>query len=190
MTPQSSPGDGRSPVVQAVHRSPEHAFSKEPAAAVTLVPGIGVDGDAHAGSTVQHRSRVAQDPTQPNLRQVHLIAGELLDELAEAGFEVGPGQLGENLTTRGIDLVDLPVGTVLGLGDGALVALTGLRNPCVQIQEFSPGLLGHLVRRGEDGTVERRGGVMGVVLAGGEVRPGDDIRVALPPEPHRPMDRV
>ncbi|MCM0618802.1 MOSC domain-containing protein [Nocardioides bruguierae] len=179
--------DGR---VVALHRSAEHTFSKQPHAQLRLVAGLGVEGDAHAGATVRHRSRVAQDPTQPNLRQVHLVAAELLDELVEAGFAVAPGDLGENVTTRGLDLLSLPVGTVVALGDETRIGLTGLRNPCAQIESFSPGLLERVVGRGDDGAVVRRAGVMGVVLAGGDVRVGDRVRVALPPLPHAPMERV
>ena len=126
------------PTVLAVHRSPTHSFSKEPALSIRLIAGLGVEGDAHAGETVKHRSRVARDPTQPNLRQVHLIHAELLDELNAAGFTVKPGDMGENITTRGLDLLALPTGTRLTTGD-ALIQLTGLRNPCVQLDRFQQG---------------------------------------------------
>ncbi len=139
---------------------------------------------------MQHRSRVAQDPTQPNLRQVHLIHEELFAEVAAAGHEVTPGQLGENVTTRGIDLLALPVGALLRLGGEAVVEVTGLRNPCLQIDAFQSGLLKRVVGRGEDGRLIRKAGVMGVVLAGGEVRPGDPVAVELPAGPHRPLERV
>ncbi|HJQ03971.1 MAG TPA: MOSC domain-containing protein [Nocardioides sp.] len=175
--------------VVAVHRHASHAFSKTSHDEIRLLEGLGVEGDAHLGVTVQHRSRVARDPSQPNLRQVHLIHGELLDDLAAAGFEVAPGQLGENVTTRGVDLLGLPVGTRLRLGE-AVVTVTGLRNPCVQIDRFAPGLLERLVRRGADGTVERLAGVMGIVSRGGVVAPGTAIGVDLPPEPHLPLTRV
>jgi MOSC domain-containing protein YiiM len=168
------------PRVVAVSRDAEHHFSKPVVDAVTLVAGWGVEGDAHAGTTVQHRSRVARDPSQPNLRQVHLIHAELFAEVAEAGFAVEPGQMGENVTTSGIDLLALPTGAVLCLGDDARVRVTGLRNPCQQINGFEPGLLRAVLGRAEDGTVERKGGVMGVVEAGGVVRPGDRVRVELP----------
>jgi len=138
-----------------------------------------VDGDAHAGRTVQHRSRMARDPAQPNLRQVHLLHAELFDEVASAGYEVEPGQMGENVTTRGIDLLGLPTGTLLRLGDEAVVRVTGLRNPCQQINDFEPGLLRAVLGRAEDGSVERKGGVMAVVVAGGTVRAGDRIRVQV-----------
>ncbi len=144
----------------------------------------------HAGVTVRHRSRVAQDPTQPNLRQVHLMHAELFEELAQAGYTVGPGQLGENVTTRGVDLLGLPVGTLLRLGAEAVVEVTGLRNPCGQIDGFRHGLLKQVVGRDESGAVVRKAGVMGVVRSGGEIRPGDPVTVTLPPEPHRPLERV
>lgn len=178
------------PVVSHLHRSPEHGFSKQPVTAVDLVAGVGVVGDAHAGPLVQHRSRVRADPTQPNLRQVHLIGSELFAVLAEAGHPVRPGDLGENVTTTGLDLHALGVGTVLRLGDDALLAVTGLRNPCAQIERFQPGLLAHVVGRGADGEVVRRAGVMAVVVASGRVEVGAPIAVAAPPGPHRPLERV
>ncbi|MFI8183352.1 MOSC domain-containing protein [Actinacidiphila glaucinigra] len=176
--------------VTAVSRDEGHHFSKPVRDRIRLLAGLGVEGDAHLGVTVQHRSRVAQDPTQPNLRQVHLIHGELHDELSTAGFAVAPGELGENVTTRGIDLLGLPVGTRLRLGDQAVVEVTGLRNPCLQIDGFQQGLLKQVVGRDEQGAVVRKGGIMGVVLHGGEVRPGDPIAVELPEGPHRPLERV
>ncbi|MGL4178526.1 MAG: MOSC domain-containing protein [Dermatophilaceae bacterium] len=178
-----------SPEVVAVHAGDTHAFSKTTVDGIRLVEGWGVEGDAHAGVTVKHRSRVAADPSQPNLRQVHLIHAELFDTLAAAGFEVRPGQLGENVTTRGVDLLGLPVGTRMTVGD-ATVTVTGLRNPCRQINEFQPGLLKQLVRTGDDGVVERLAGVMAVVSRSGSVRQGDPIAVALPPGPPRPLTRV
>ncbi|PZF26197.1 MOSC domain-containing protein [Curtobacterium sp. MCPF17_051] len=178
------------PRVTAVSKDAEHRFSKPLVDAVTLVAGWGIEGDAHAGTTVQHRSRVARDPSQPNLRQVHLLHAELFDEVAEAGFSVEPGQMGENVTTSGIDLLGLPEGTVLHLGDDASVKVTGLRNPCQQINGFEPGLLRAVLGRAEDGTVERKGGVMSVVLTGGTVRPGDRIRVELPAGERRPLQPV
>jgi MOSC domain-containing protein YiiM len=173
--------------VVAVAVSGDHDFSKQTRAVVRLVEGLGVEGDAHAGTTVQHLSRVRRDPTEPNLRQVHLIGSELLDELATAGYDVLPGQLGENVTTAGVDLLALPVGTTLMLGDTAEVALTGLRNPCRQIDAFRPGLLEQVLGRDADGSVVRRAGVMGVVRHGGEVRPGDVVTVVLPDAPHQPL---
>jgi MOSC domain-containing protein YiiM len=168
------------PQVVAVSRDAEHRFSKPTTASIELLEGRGVEGDAHAGTTVQHRSRVARDPSQPNLRQVHLIHAELLDQLAASGHAVEPGQLGENITTRGIDLLGLPTGALLRIGEAAVVRVTGLRNPCQQIEGFDTGLLSELVGRRADGTIERKGGVMGVVVASGSVRPGDGIVIELP----------
>jgi MOSC domain-containing protein YiiM len=166
--------------VVAVSRDSDHRFSKQPVDEIVLITGWGVEGDAHAGTTVQHLSRVARDPSQPNLRQVHLIHAELFEEVAAAGYEVEPGQLGENIATRGIDLLALPEGTLLHLGDDAVVRVTGLRNPCQQIDGLEPGLLRLVLGRAEDGSVERKGGVMTVVVVGGAVRPNDEIRVQLP----------
>ena len=176
--------------VTAVSSSPAHSFGKPNRESIRLLAGLGVEGDAHSGVTVKHRSRVAADPTQPNLRQVHLIHAELHDELRAAGFEVAAGQMGENITTRGVDLLGLPTGARLHLGGGAVVEVTGLRNPCAQIDRFQTGLLEAVLGRDEAGNLVRKAGVMGIVLAGGEVRPGDSIRVELPPEPFRPLERV
>ncbi|MGZ0201451.1 MOSC domain-containing protein [Streptomyces sp. RM1] len=176
--------------VTAVSSNGTYSFTKPNRASITLLAGLGVEGDVHAGVTVKHRSRVAQDPTQPNLRQVHLIHEELFDEVRAAGFEVAPGELGENVTTRGIDLLGLPVGTLLHLGAEAVVEVTGLRNPCLQIDHFQDGLLKQVVGRDELGNVVRRAGIMSVVKAGGVVRPGDPVKVELPEGPHRPLDRV
>ncbi|THA34604.1 MOSC domain-containing protein [Streptomyces sp. A1277] len=167
-----------------------YTFTKPNRESVTLLAGLGVDGDVHSGVTVKHRSRVAQDPTQPNLRQVHLMHEELFDELRTAGFEVAPGDLGENITTRGIDLLALPVGTLLHLGDEAVVEVTGLRNPCLQIDNFQNGLLKQVVGRDEEGNVVRKAGIMSVVAVGGVVRPGDPVEAELPAGPHRPLERV
>ena len=155
-----------------------------------MVAGLGVEGDAHAETTVKHRSRVARDPTQPNLRQVHLIHAELHDELAERGFDVEPGRMGENVTTRGVDLLALPVGARLRLGDEAVVEITGLRNPCTQLDGIQPGLMEATLERDGDGRLVRKAGVMGVVVAGGEVRPGDPVVVELPQPPHHPLEPV
>ncbi|MDH6128469.1 MOSC domain-containing protein [Kitasatospora sp. GP82] len=176
--------------VAAVSRGAEHDFSKPNEEFVRLLAGLGAEGDAHLGVTVQHRSRVAQDPTQPNLRQVHLIHAELFEELAAAGFRVGPGELGENITTCGLDLLALPRGTRLHLGAQAVVEVTGLRNPCPQIDAFQHGLLKQVVGRDGQGRVVRRAGVMGIVLEGGEVRPGDGIRAELPAGPFEVLERV
>lgn len=176
--------------VTAVCRSATHTFSKPVEERIVLVAGLGVEGDAHAGRTVKHRSRVARDPSQPNLRQVHLIHAELHDELGGQGFDVAPGQMGENVTTRGVDLLALPEGTRLHLGDDAVVEVKGLRNPCRQLDGIKPGLMKATIGRDTDGAPVFKTGVMGVVLAGGEVRAGDPIRVELPPEPHTPLAPV
>ncbi|MBX9701304.1 MAG: MOSC domain-containing protein [Acetobacteraceae bacterium] len=177
-----------SAAVAAVARAPGHGFSKSPAPeGITLVAGLGVAGDAHSGAAVRHRSRVARDPTQPNLRQVHLLPEELFAELAARGFTLRPGDIGENILTRGLDLLALPTGALLRLGATALVAVTGLRNPCAQLDRFAPGLMAAVLDRDAAGGLVRRAGVMAVVLEGGAVRPGDAIAVALPPGPHRPL---
>ena len=177
-------------VVVAVARDDAHRFSKPVVAAVDLVAGLGVAGDAHAGVTVQHRSRVRRNPTAPNLRQVHLLAAELLDELDARGFDVAPGVLGENVLTRGVDLLDLPTGTRLRLGAAAVVELTGLRNPCVQIDRYRRGLQRAVLDHDPDGNLIRRAGVMAVVTAGGPVRGGDAISVITPRDPHQPLEPV
>lgn len=176
--------------VVAVSASRSHTFSKPPALFVSLLPGAGVQGDAHSGASVKHRSRVARDPAQPNLRQVHLIQRELFDELASRGFDIAPGQLGENITTEGIDLLALPSGTRLRLGASAVVEVTGLRNPCSQLDKFRPGLMAAVLERTRDGKLMRKAGVMSIVIAGGEVRAGDAIDIALPATPYRPLEPV
>jgi MOSC domain-containing protein YiiM len=177
-------------LVAAVSRAPEHAFSKTGTDRIRLLEGLGVEGDAHLGRTVQHRSRVARDPSQPNLRQVHLIHEELHDELRARGFDVTPGAMGENVTTRGIDLLGLPTGARLTLGDTAVVEITGLRNPCLQLDRFRPGLKAAVLDRDEHGELVRKAGVMAVVVTTGDVRAGDSISVALPPPPRVPLERV
>ncbi len=176
--------------VTAVSRAAAHTFSKEPCEVIYLLAGLGVENDAHCGATVKHRSRVAADPTQPNLRQVHLIHAELHDELRAAGFVVEAGQMGENITTRGVALLDLPTGTRLRLGGEAIIEITGLRNPCAQLDQFQPGLLAAVLGRNEQGGLIRKAGVMAVVLNGGDVRAGDVITIELPSAPHRPLERV
>ena len=177
-------------IVEAVHKSASHTLIKPGQPSLRLLAGLGVEGDAHMGVTVKHRSRVARDPSQPNLRQVHLIHAELHDELRTHGFTVGAGQMGENITTRGVDLLHLPVGTRLHLGAEAVVEITGLRNPCAQLERLQPGLLEAVLDHDAQGHLIRKAGVMGVVLAGGEVRPADPIRVELPQEPHQPLQPV
>lgn len=176
--------------VTAVSVSETHSFSKANRERIRLLAELGVEGDAHLGVTVRHRSRVAADPTQPNLRQVHLIHAELHDELRAQGLDVAAGQMGENVTTRGLDLLGLPRGTRLHLGGAAVVEVTGLRNPCAQLDSFRPGLLAAVLGRDAQGRLVRKAGVMGIVVAGGEVRPGDPIRVERPPEPYEALDRV
>lgn len=167
-----------------------HAFSKTALQEIRLLKGLGVEGDAHCGTTVKHRSRVAANPNQPNLRQVHLFAGEMLDELAGRGFSVQPADLGENITTRGIDLVNLPLGTRLQIGAQAQIEITGLRNPCKQIDAFQTGLMQAVLGRDNEGKLILRAGVMAIVLEDGTVKIGDDISVILPPLPHRKLERV
>ena len=178
------------PSVVAVSRDGHHRFSKDVVAEVELVAGLGVRGDAHAGATVQHLGRVAADPDQPNLRQVHLLSVELHAEMGAQGSAVGPGELGENVTTRGVDLHGLPRGALLHLGGEAVVEVTGLRDPCAQIDAFRPGLLRAVVRRDADGAVVRRAGIMGVVQRGGVVRAGDGVDVVLPSGTHHTLERV
>ena len=180
----------RTPTVSHVAADGRHRFSKPTREVIRLIEGEGVEGDAHRGVTVKHRSRVRADPTQPNLRQVHLIHGELHDELVAKGFDVAPGVMGENVTTRGLDLLSLPRGTVLRIGSEAEVEITGLRNPCSQIEKFQTGLLKAVLDRAEDGSPILKSGIMAIVRASGEIRPGDAITVTLPPEPHVPLERV
>ncbi|MGO4524991.1 MOSC domain-containing protein [Microvirga sp. 2MCAF35] len=177
-------------IVTAVSSSSSHSFSKPSRDVIQLLAGLGVEGDAHLGTTVKHRSRVAKDPSQPNLRQVHLIHAELHDELREAGFDVAAGDMGENVTTHGIDLLGLPTGARLHIGPSAVIKVTGLRNPCVQIDRFRKGLMKAVLGKDEHGNLIRKSGIMAIVLEGGEVRPGDAIGVELPPAPHRPLDVV
>jgi MOSC domain-containing protein YiiM len=178
------------PQVAAVHRSVGHTFNKFAEESIALVPGLGVLGDAHAGATVRHRSHAARDPKRPNLRQVHLLPCELFDELMASDFAVWPGDLGENITTRGLDLLALPQGARLEIGDAVIVEVTGLRNPCSQLDRFQAGLMAALVERKADGVLVRKAGVMSVVIAGGEVKAGDAIRVVMPEPPLRPLGPV
>ena len=176
--------------VIAVAKAPHHAFSKRVSSEIRIIVGQGVEGDAHQGDRVKHRSRVAADPSQPNLRQVHLLHAELFDELSAKGFDVSPAQLGENITTRGIDLLGLPLGTLLRLGPDVVLEVTGLRNPCAQIENFRPGLLAEVLGRGPQGEAIRKTGIMEIVVSGGMVRAGDPITAELPPLPHLPLERV
>ncbi len=181
--------DGPACVV-SVSRDDGHRFSKPTVAEIRLLEDWGVEGDAHAGPTVRHRSRRARDPQQPNLRQVHLLHEELFDDVAGRGFRVLPGEMGENVTTRGVLLLSLPVGTVPQLGPDASVELTGLRNPCVQIDALATELMRQMLGRDANGDVVRRAGVMAVVRSSGVVRPGDPITVQLPHGPHRRLEPV
>ena len=175
------------PLVWGVAMSTQHAFSKTPAAGITLVTGLGVAGDAHSGATVKHRSRVKRDPSQPNLRQVHLIHAELFDELYARGFKVAPGELGENITTRDLDLLSVAENTVLRIGGEVALRITGLRNPCRQIDDFQKGLMAATLDKHADGTLIRKAGVMAVVVHGGVVRPGDAITIEPPAGERRPL---
>jgi MOSC domain-containing protein YiiM len=177
-------------IVVAVACSARHTMSKPTCPTIRLLAGLGVEGDAHLGTTVKHRSRVKRDPTQPNLRQVHLVHAELLDALRASGFDLVPGQIGENVLTRDVDLLGLPTGARLRLGDAAVVEVTGLRNPCYQLDGIQPGLMKATLDRAPDGSLIRKAGVMTVVLAGGDVRPGDAVTVELPAPPHRPLEPV
>lgn len=177
-------------VVVAVSRSERHRFSKQPQPEVLLVTGVGIEGDAHAGRTVQHRSRKRWRPADPNLRQVHLLPDEILAELRAQGHDAGAGDLGENILTRGVDLLGLSTGATLRIGSTAVVEITGLRNPCVQLDRFSPGLMEAVLDRTPDGELMRKAGVMGVVITGGVVVPGDAVLVALPDGARRPLRPV
>ena len=176
--------------VIAVSKSTTHTMSKQNQEAIMLLEGLGVEGDAHLGKTVKHRSRVAQDPTQPNLRQVHLIHSELLETLKEKGFEVSEGQIGENITTKGIDLLGLPKGSQLLIGDNAVIEITGLRNPCNQLNGIQEGLMQAVIDKDDNGNLIRKAGIMGVVLASGIVKPEDIIQIKLPPKPYQVLERV
>ncbi|MDX1412622.1 MAG: MOSC domain-containing protein [Candidatus Promineifilaceae bacterium] len=176
--------------VYSVSKCEKHEFSKRTAEDIYLLKGEGVAGDAHRGVTVKHRSRVRADPTQPNLRQVHLIHNELILELQENGFNVAPGIMGENITTANIAILSLPTDAVLHIGQEAVIKITGLRNPCIQLDHYQKGLMSAVLDRDEEGNLIRKAGVMAVVLKSGTVRAGDPIEVHLPPEPHRPLERV
>jgi MOSC domain-containing protein YiiM len=175
------------PSVVAVSLRSGHHFSKTPSLSIRLLAGLGVAGDGHMGATVKHRSRVRKAPALPNLRQVHLIHAELFEELRAKGFVVRPGDLGENITTSGIDLLALPADTRLHLGASAVVEITGLRDPCIQIEKFQKGLMAATLENDADGNLIRKAGIMSIVISEGDVRPGDAIRVEMPAEPHRPL---
>ncbi len=177
-------------VVTSVCSSPTHTMAKFPRAMIRLLAGLGVEGDAHLGANVQHRSRLARDPAQPNLRQVHLIHAELHDELATMGFQVSPGLMGENITTRGIDLLGLPKDTCLRLGSDAVVQVTGLRNPCTQLDGIQPGLMAATLARDREGQLIRKAGVMAIVVNDGFVKAGDPIIAQLPPPPRESLKPI
>ena len=176
--------------VTAVSRSSSHSFSKPICASIHLIEGLGVEGDAHSGKTVKHRSRVALDPSQPNLRQVHLIHSELHDELIEQGFNVAPGVMGENITTKGIDLLGLPRDSLLRIGDEAVIQITGLRNPCKQLDDYQKGLLSAVLDKTPEGELIRKSGVMAIVISGGTIKPDDSIKIQFPEEPYNKLERV
>lgn len=177
-------------VIIAVSRSPTHTMSKPIAESIQLLAGLGVEGDCHQGATVKHLSRILRFGNAPNLRQVHLIQEELFDELRQAGFSVSAGDMGENVTTRGVDLLSLPKGARLRLGGDAVVEVTGLRNPCRKLNRIQPGLMAATLARDEAGNLVRKAGVMGIVIAGGEVCGGDAIAIELPETPHEPLAPV
>jgi MOSC domain-containing protein YiiM len=182
--------DRRPGTILSVSRDDEHRFSKPTVNSIRLLAGIGVEGDAHAGATVQHRYAKKRNPSAPNLCQVHFMAAELFDDLVPTGYTVAPGELGENVTTAGIDLMTLPLGTRLHLGAQAVVSITGMRSPCSLINGYQKGLMKQLITTDATGTVHRRGGLMGVVVTGGVVNPGDGIRVELPAGEHLPLGVV
>ncbi len=176
--------------VVALHLSNSHMFSKQAKTSLNLAQGLGIEGDAHMGATVKHRSRVAADPNQPNLRQVHLLHMEMIDEISSKGFDIKPGQVGENITTHGIDLIYLARHTRLHIGSNVILSVTGLRNPCAQLDNFQAGLTRAFLSKSEDGKLIRKAGIMAIVLEGGVVYQGDEIRVELPSLPHLELERV
>ena len=177
------------PVVIAVSSDPKHNIVKPVRDSIRLIAGWGIDGDAHAGKTVQHRYDKRKNPEAPNLRQVHLMHAELFDQVKALGLDVQPGQMGENITTRGIDLLHLPRRTQLKIGE-AIIVVTGLRNPCKYLNQIAPGLMKACISKHEDGTVFPQAGVMGIVVTDGEVRAGDSIQILTPPEPHERLEPV
>lgn len=176
--------------VLSVSLSASHSFSKATVESIRLLAGLGVEGDAHCGVLVKHRYHIRKDPTKPNLCQVHLLQAELFDELQAKGIVVAPGEMGENVTTRGVALLDLPTGTRLALGPDAVVQLTGLRNPCVQMNDLHPGLMAAVIERKATGKVIKKAGIMSIVITGGTIRPGDTIAVTLPPQPWQQLAAV
>ncbi|TGV04369.1 MOSC domain-containing protein [Flavivirga rizhaonensis] len=177
-------------IVLSLSKSDTHTFKKVNQRSINLIKGLGVEGDAHMGKTVKHRSRVAKDPSQPNLRQVHLIHSELHDELESLGFKIKAGEMGENITTKGIDLLSLPKDTILNIGKTARIKITGLRNPCNQLNLFKKGLMNAVLDKDENGALIRKAGIMGIVLENGIIEIGDTIQVIMPDMPHTKLDRV
>ena len=180
----------KSGIVEALSKSPSHTMSKLNQNSIRLLKGLGVEGDAHSGITVKHRSRVKKDPTQPNLRQVHLIHSELHEELSKKGFQISPGQMGENITTSGIALLELPRDAILKIGESAQVLVTGLRNPCHQLDGIQQGLMKAVLDRDAAGALIRKAGIMGIVLESGEIKVGDQIEIIFPEQPFIQLDRV
>lgn len=176
--------------VIALSKSETHSFSKANCEKLVLLDGLGIEGDAHMGKTVKHRSRVKQDASQPNLRQVHLIHSELYDEIALKGFHVNPGQIGENVTTHGIDLLSLPKGTILKIGAEATIEVTGLRNPCNQLNSIKEGLMNAVLGKDDNGNLILKAGIMGIVINGGEIYVNDEIEIVLPEKPFEKLERV
>ncbi len=177
-------------IVKSVSKSGSHTFNKFNCDRIVLLKGLGVEGDAHMGEKVKHRSRVSKDPSQPNLRQVHLIHSELFDELKEKGFNLKNGEIGENITTEGIELLTLPKDTILNIGETVRIMITGLRNPCKQLDSLKEGLMKAVLDKDEEGNLIRKAGVMGIVLEGGEVKIGNSITVELPSKPYQKLERV
>jgi MOSC domain-containing protein YiiM len=174
--------------VVAVASKEKHEFSKRTRHAITLVEDHGVEGDVHAGRVIQHRYLAKKMPVMPNNRQVHLIASELFTELGLSGFNVSPGELGENITTAGLDLTNLPLGTRLRLGSSAVVEITGLRTPCSLIDRFQKGLKRAMIMKHEQPRF--RCGVLGVAKATGKIAPGDPIIVELPSFSLQPLPEL
>ena len=168
-------------IVAGVFVSGGHTFSKSERYSVTLLQGLGIEGDAHCGSTVQHLSDRKKNSTRSNLRQLHLIQSELIEELNATGFDVRPGDLGENITTGQIDLPALPQGTLLRIGDTAVVEITGLRTPCFKIERFRKGLRSAVTEHRHGGPATLKGALMAIVVAGGVVNRDDRIGVIIPP---------
>ena len=115
---------------------------------------------------------------------------EILSELNDKGFSVIPGELGENITTQGIDLLSLPQGCQLHIGKTTIIELTALRNPCVQIENFQTGMLKEVISKDKQGKIMRKLGMMGVVLSGGHVQPNDEITIQLPEQPHKSLEYI